>query len=189
MRIGLRRSVITVVSSLLAAGAATDRCRGEDAKPTTAVSAEPELIVKRMAWLVGDWTIDAKWAAGDPLKARQTVSRICNGRFIEAKVFLPNRDGTKEYQRYQTIWGDQDGKLIQWNFAFDGHTRQDTCEVNADATRIATAWTVKGEDGAEVHLRQSVEKTPDGNMHWVVQLEQKGQWQTIMDGVWVKAGK
>src|SRR4051812_47154159 len=66
----------------------------------------------------GEWRINGAWKDGNQLQARATYEWGVGKKFIIAKTFVSGAN--KEYQRYTTIFGEQDGKLMAWGFVFDG---------------------------------------------------------------------
>jgi hypothetical protein len=134
----------------------------------------------------GEWRIDGAWKDGTPLQARATYEWSVGKKFIIAKTFVgePN----KAYQRYTTIFGEQDGKLMAWGFVFDGH--HDVSEFQIDGKRLHSDKPMPAADGSKGStLHQSIEMTEPNQFKWIVSIESKGEDKPIMDGVWVRSAE
>src|SRR4051812_30682834 len=134
----------------------------------------------------GEWRIDGAWKDGNPLQARATYEWSVGKKFIIAKTFVgePN----KAYQRYTTIFGEQDGKLMAWGFVFDGH--HDVSEFKIDGKRLHSDKPMPAADGSKGStLHQSIEMTEPNQFKWIVSIESKGEDKPIMDGVWVRSAE
>jgi hypothetical protein len=166
-------------------GAALARAAGES--PTTAPSSSAASDAFNLVGSLvgGEWRIEAKWSSGAPLKARASYEWGVGKKFVEAKTFPQDEKGV-EYQRYLTIFGNKDGKLISWGFMFDGHT--DTSEWTLDGKKLSSAKSMPAKNGGESKaiLHQSIELTDANQMRWVVVIENDGKKEQIMDGTWVR---
>jgi hypothetical protein len=132
----------------------------------------------------GEWRINAAWKDGNPLQARSTYEWGVGKKFIIAKTFVG--EPTKQYQRYVTIFGEQDGKLMAWGFVFDGH--HDVSEFKIDGKRLHSDKPMPAADGSKKSiLHQSIELTEPNRMHWLVSIETNGQDKPVMDGEWVRS--
>jgi hypothetical protein len=144
-------------------------------------------LIAELDWMVGEWTIDATWTAGNPLKARARYESVLGGKFLQADTFVSDGKGG-EYHRYRSVFGNgPDGTLTQWGFAYDGSQRTDACRL-VDG-RLLIEWTA-GAAGAGVAMKQSVEKLDGDRFRWQVWMRDPskpdGDWQPLMDGTWVR---
>src|SRR3954465_4723342 len=98
------KSLILILIGVLALGWTT--LFAADEAPATQPSA-----VRHVEPYIGQWHIAAKWSDGNPLDARASYEWGLNKKFAVAKTFVKQPDGS-EYQRYETIFGDEDGKLV-----------------------------------------------------------------------------
>src|SRR4051794_29993214 len=108
IRIGLFLAII--FSALLTSPALAD-----EQAPTT----KPSALEAVAPYVGGEWRIKATWAGGNALDARATYDWGLAKKFIVAKTFVKTEDGG-EYQRYETIFANEDGKLVMYSFTFDG---------------------------------------------------------------------
>jgi hypothetical protein len=131
--------------------------------------------------LLGEWTIDATWAGGQPLKARQTYTRHLNDKFIVARSILPRDDGSGEYVRYETFFAPKDGKLVSYNFSHDGQNDVRPVEVEGKVLRFRSERAV---DGGKMTIDQTIELTDNDTIAWKVWIERDGNRTQIMDGQW-----
>src|SRR5579871_5442608 len=69
---------------------------------------------------VGEWVVDGKWAAGEPLHARGVYAWGLGKKILKAQTWV--RDGDREYQRYESVltWHPEKKSLYEITFAFDG---------------------------------------------------------------------
>lgn len=133
----------------------------------------------------GEWRIDGSWKAGNPIHARTTYEWGVGKKFIIARTFVTDEKGAS-YQRYNTIFGEQDGKLLAWGFVFDGH--HDVSEFKLDGKRLYSQKPMPAADGSKGSiLHQSIELTQPNRSHWLVSIETNGEDKQIMDGTWVRS--
>src|ERR1700687_1194632 len=59
--------------------------------------------------MLGEWEINARWTSGEELHARNVIDWGISKKFITAKTFVKNPDGT-EYQRYDAVFGSHPKK-------------------------------------------------------------------------------
>lgn len=132
----------------------------------------------------GEWRIDGAWKDGTPLTARATYEWSVGKKFIIARTFIG--EPGKQYQRYTTIFGEDNGKLMAWGFVFDGH--HDVSEFKIDGKRLHSDKPMPAADGSTGStLHQSIEMTEPNQFHWVVSIESKGEDKPVMDGVWIRS--
>jgi hypothetical protein len=94
-----------------------------------------ELVQKTLSDFVGgEWRINGAWKDGAPIQGREVFEWGVGKQFIICKTFLATPKG--EYQRYETIFGEQDGKLMAWGFTYDGH--MDATEFNVDQKKMSS---------------------------------------------------
>jgi hypothetical protein len=152
-----------------------------------AQTTQPSSAVDAVAPYIGEWHINATWAGGNALDARNVFEWGLNKKFIVVKTFVKQEDG-KEYQRYEGIYADHEGKLMYYNFRFDGEA--DVRPMECKGHNVSNSWSVSEKDGSATNLRQSVELIDDNHFRWQVATQQKdGPWQTIMDGTWERVTK
>ena len=129
----------------------------------------------------GEWHIDGKWANGEALKARETFEWGLAKKFVEVRTFVAKNDGSGEYERYRGIFAVKDGKLVSYNFAYDGGNTLDDVSVDGKVIKLKRA--VTNVDVPTVIL-QEIERTGDDTFRWRVWLERDGKKDQIMDGEW-----
>jgi hypothetical protein len=136
---------------------------------------------------IGEWTLDGHWASGEALKAREKAEWGLNKKFITVSTFVSRNDGSGEYERYRAVYAVKDGKLVLYNFAFDGESSVDEMKVNGKVIDVRRK--AKTTDGSEMVIRQQLEFTRADKFRWRVWLDRDGNSQQIMDGEWVRVGK
>ncbi|MGH7179066.1 MAG: hypothetical protein ACREJC_16935 [Tepidisphaeraceae bacterium] len=163
-----------VVSALLL-------CVAAQPKDTTAPPVDDPLQ-SVVPYIGGEWRINGAWSDGRAIKARETFEWGVGKKFIVCKTFVAKPDGG-EYQRYETIFGAQDGKLMVWVFTFDGHTESGPWQIDGKklfGTRQLHA--ADGSSGGTVH--QSIELVEPNKFRWLVAIEKDGKTDQVIDGVW-----
>jgi hypothetical protein len=132
----------------------------------------------------GEWTVEAKWSDGSPLKAREAFEMGAGDRFVYCKTFASRADGT-EYMRYNTMFGVMDGKLTAWAFSYDGTAETSTMEVDGNTLWIKRE--VKSGEGKAI-LKQSITLVDNDHFNWKVWMESGASTTQLMDGMWVRRG-
>lgn len=137
-----------------------------------------------------EYVIEAEWmGGGGKLNARETWEWGLNKKFIVCKVFVANGPGPNagEYQRYESVFANDDGKLVGYHMDFTGHVRTGNYSVNGN--ELLETWAVKNAAGADVNLKQllTLRGVGDG-YHWQVWSEKDGKWEPMMDGEWKRKG-
>jgi len=134
----------------------------------------------------GEWRIDGAWKDGNPIHARTTYEWGVGNKFIVAKTFVADEKGVA-YQRYCTIFGEENGKLMSWGFVFDGH--HDASEFKLDGKRLYSDKALPAADSGKSSstLHQSIEMTEPNKLHWLVSIETDGKDKPIMDGQWIRS--
>ena len=169
----MRGKVILVMSVLVFAAVAVD---ADDAPPPT-----DGPLAAVAPFVGGEWHIDGKWMNGEALKARETFIWGLGNKFIEVRTWVSRNDGSGEYERYRGVFAVKDGKLVSYNFAYDGGNTLDDVTVDGKVLKIRRA--VTNVDVPTVIL-QEIERTGDDAFRWRVWLERDGKKDQIMDGEW-----
>ena len=142
-----------------------------------------ELVQKTLSDFVGgEWRINGAWKDGAPIQGREVFEWGVGKQFIICKTFLATPKG--EYQRYETIFGEQDGKLMAWGFTYDGH--MDATEFNVDQKKMSSRKPMPGAQDGQI-LLQSVEMVESNKFQWKVATEKDGQVKELMDGMWIRS--
>jgi hypothetical protein len=175
----MRRIAVALCATLLAAVCLSSRAGGADES-----AGETPTELAPLAQFIGEWTIDGHWANGEALKARETAEWGLNRKFIEVRTWVSRNDGSGEYERYRSIYSVKDGKLVLYNFAYDGGSSVDEMKVNGKVIDVRRK--AKSPDGGEMVIRQELEFTGSDKFQWRVWLERDGNSQQIMDGQWVR---
>jgi hypothetical protein len=131
----------------------------------------------------GEWTIDGKWKNGEALKAREVFTWGLGNKFVEVRTWVSRDDGSGEYERYRGIFAVKDGKLVSYNFAYDGRNTLDDVSVEGNVLKIRRAVT---DVDAPTVIHQELERAGDDKFKWRVWLERDGKKDQIMDGEWVR---
>jgi len=131
----------------------------------------------------GEWHIDGKWVNGESLKARETFEWGLAKKFIEVRTYVSKSDGSGEYERYRGVFAVKDGKLVSYNFAYDGGNTVE--DVTVDGKVLKIKRTVSNVDVPTV-IHQEIERDGDDKFHWRVSLERDGKTDKIMDGEWLR---
>ncbi|HYF52193.1 MAG TPA: hypothetical protein VEJ63_22490 [Planctomycetota bacterium] len=153
------------------------------AADTSATSVDTKATLAALAPLIGgEWRVNAKWASGEPLNARSIYDWGVGKKFVTGKVFVTNPDG-KEYQRYESVYGMRDGKLMLWDFSFEGVV--DLSEWKLDGKRLYTERLMKSPNG-ESKMVQSIELFEENKFRWIVAFEGGGKKNTLIDATWVR---
>ena len=101
----------------------------EDAK-------ESMKLVKELASFepfLGTWEIDAEWAGGGKLWARNVYFADLDGKLVQAQTFAKD-DGGDVYQRYLSIfrWGAEKQTIMTHGFVADGKTTLTELKLKKD---------------------------------------------------------
>lgn len=140
--------------------------------------------LRPIAYLAGgEWTINDKWLSGEPIKARATYEWTLGGKFMLASTFVQAPDG-KEYQRYLSVFGVEDGKISNHGFTYDG-TYTKLLSTPTDDGSLLLEWEV-GPEGQKTKLKQQVTRVDDNKFRWQIWMQQNDQWQPIMDAYWTR---
>lgn len=128
----------------------------------------------------GEWKIKGTWKDGSPIEAREVFDYGIGKKFITCKTFVNAPKG--EYQRYENIFGVQDGKLMSWAFVYNGEVA--ISEFKIDGKKLSSSRTVSGDKPGVLH--QSIELVEPNKFRWLVSMEQDGQTKELMDGMWIR---
>ena len=140
--------------------------------------------------LLGEWEINAVWANGSPLWARNEYTVGVGGRFVEARTFAKNPQSGKIYQRYLTVFGYEEDKeqYTTWGFTYDG--REQVVHFTVTEEDGETIITSEWEQAPGTSIRQSVTITAGSDAYgWKIwQKSGDNDWEEIMDGQWKRVG-
>lgn len=176
-----RKLLIAASAALLVAGLGTTWALQQ---PATA-PAKPSAIDLLKPYVGREYRIDAEWAGGGgKLIARQAWEWGLAKRFIVCKVYIAMPDGS-EFQRYETIFADDNGKLAGHNLDFQGKVR--TTHYDLAGNQMTDLWTVKGPGGKDIEFKQIITLTDADSYRWQVWNKASGDWTPMMDGVWKSA--
>lgn len=149
-----------------------------------AESAANDALQVLAPYVGGEWRIKANWSDGSPLEAREIFEWGVGKRFVNCKTFV-SKSGGGEYQRYETIFGvGQSGKIVCYSFVYDGQVH--VTDFTVEGKKLTGERPMKGADGSEGTLRQSVEQIEPNKFRWIVAFVKDGNVNPMMDGVWVR---
>jgi len=134
-------------------------------------------------FLGGQWEVHGTWSSGEPLHARTIYELGVGGKFIQARTYALQDDGT-EYQRYETLygWNAADEALAFTRYAYDGNIAQGTItSTDADTLSFAAA---KDSPSASGTIGQTIEFLSDDEARWTVWLETSEGKQQLIDATW-----
>lgn len=151
--------------------------------PAVALDETRDALLAAVApYVGGEWTIDGAWSDGTPLKGREVYEWGVGKKFVHCKTFVTAPAG--EYQRYETIFGVKDGKLMAWSFTYDGSS--DSSEFKVEGKKLSSAKAMNTPQG-EATLHQSIELVEPDKFRWLVAIESAdGTMRQIMDGMWIR---
>ncbi len=169
------------VFTMLAVLAADGSLRGGDDK---SVAENKLAALERFA---GEWTVDGKWADGQSLHARSVYEWGLGKKILKAKTFVMN--GTKEYQRYESIlaWHPEKKSLFEITFAFDGGLSEVLIETK-DKDTLLIGWAPYTE-GKPSKVRQTIRFLDNDRFHWIASLKDGEEWKQIIDATWKRKEK
>jgi hypothetical protein len=148
--------------------------------------------IAKMAPFLGNWEIEAKWADGTPLWARNEYRVGIGGKFVEANTYSKDKEGNV-YERYATVFGyDEKAKhYAAHGFTFDGSMKVTPFELSDDNGHLvySSQWKV-GEGDQATEFKQSVTFLDNDSYRWLVSSRKpNADWEPMMDGVWKRAGR
>ncbi len=166
---------LLLVLIVLSAGPLGARCAETSAKGT-----KPMAPLER--FVGGQWVVDGRWDAGEPLHARSIYEWGVNQKMIKARTYV--RNGSTEYQRYEAVfgWDPKRKHLFETSFAFDGDVSNQVIEV-ADNDTLKIGWTPFSADDLP-KVRQTLHFTSADSFVWTVWVKQKGDWKRIIEATW-----
>ncbi|MFG0306809.1 MAG: hypothetical protein ACF8Q5_11410 [Phycisphaerales bacterium JB040] len=142
--------------------------------------------VAAMSRFLGEWTIDADWADGSTLQARNVFTVGVNGKFLEAVTYA-NDNSQGEYARYFTVYAHdaETDRLVGHGFDFAGSYSPVAFELSEDG-RVLETENPMGEGDSAPTLRQRLTFTSDDAYRWQVWMKPAGapEFVPMMDGVW-----
>ena len=135
---------------------------------------------------VGQWTLDAKWADGTPLKARAVHEWGLEKKILKARIFII--DGDTERQRYEEVmaYDPRRNSLVDISFSIDGAVNETLIETK-DQDTLLFGWTPYHAD-KPAKVRQTIRFEGNDKYVWRVELNAEREWKQIMEGTWVRAG-
>lgn len=138
-----------------------------------------------VGWLAreGSWTIEGQWSNGNPFRAVARYERVLDGKFIAGRSWTHTDDGA--VTRESVMYGEQDGRLVQWTFARDGSARTSLAERDPADGTLEFPWTRTTADGSPQRLRQRITPAGEDRFDWTVMMEIRGEWHTLIRGQWV----
>src|SRR5262245_43869932 len=169
------RLLLHFLAAFLAAGGSASAAEQETPPPE-----ENRLLA--LERFIGEWTIEANWSSGQPLRARAVYEWGLGKKIIKARLYVG--EGEKEYQRYESVlaWHPQKRTLFEISFAFDGAiTEQRIDPVDADTFRLG--WSPFGE-GEAPRVRQTLAFRGRDAHDWEAQVKSGEEWKTQIRGTW-----
>ncbi len=140
--------------------------------------------LQALDYFIGDWVIDARWAWGDTLNARNEYRVGLGGNFVEVATIVRDNDGPV-YERYFSVYAHDaaTNQTTAIGFTHDGSVTNLPTEVRkeGDAIVILTDMTEGG-----TRIRQRVKTDGPDAYTWKVWMTPAGSdaEQQIMEGVW-----
>lgn len=175
----MKKFSIGAIALLIVVGSAFVFAGDTPAKSADAAKAESPL--KALApYIGGEWKIKGAWKDGNPLEGREVFDWGVGKKFITCKTFVMAPKG--EYQRYENVFGVQDGKLMNWAFVVDGEVV--ISEFKIEGKKLSSSRAMPGDKPGVLH--QSIELVEPNKFRWLVTIEQDGQMNNVMDGMWVR---
>ena len=98
-------------------------------------------------------------------------------------------NGTKEYQRYESIlaWHPEKKSLFEITFAFDGGLSEVLIETK-DKDTLLIGWAPYTE-GKPSKVRQTIRFLDNDRFHWIASLKDGEEWKQIIDATWKRKEK
>ena len=130
----------------------------------------------------GEWVVDAKWASGQPLKARNVITWGLDKKILLAKTFV--MDGDREYQRYEAVmaWHPEKKSLYEITFAFDGSIGEVLIEAK-DKDTLHVGFTPV-DPAKPSKVRQVLRFLDNDRFQWIITVQEGQEWKQIMDATW-----
>ncbi len=166
-----RRMILIALSALVLAGIGA------------APNAKTE--VQKFAPFAGEWTIEATWSAGNPLKAHNVNTWTLGNTHLSGQTFVG--EGAEKYQRYQSMFS-YDAKhecLVSYSFAADGAVSAYRVDTEDGKTFKFGFSPIAHEELPKV--RQTIVFKSADEYQWIVELNANGSWSQIMDGIWKRS--
>lgn len=138
------------------------------------------------AWLgslKGTWTLDAKWANGNPMKARQTVEPVLNNKFVTIKTWSASGDAAESERDFVVFGLTKDGQLVQTVYTPDGQSRQTEATPTTDGT-IQFDFSKTDAKGKTIELRTIYKPIDATHYGWKLMSKLKGEWHSTLEGTW-----
>lgn len=180
-----RTAVLAFVAGALIAGA----FGFTPDKPALVAPARPAALAEgplsAYAPFLGSWQIDAAWADGRPIRARNVYEVGLGGKFIEAHTVAAD-EHDQPYERYHTIiaWDEEKKTAVSYGFTFDGTVGVVPLKraENADTPTFNASW---ASDGGKLRQRVAFDAAGD-SYHWQVWFRPDGaeDWQQLIEADW-----
>ncbi len=133
-------------------------------------------------YFIGDWEIEATWAWGATLRARNEYRVGLGGNIVEVTTIVQDNDGPI-YERYLSFYTTHNGDYTAIGLTYDGSFSQlpYTLENDGESIALTTDSTTNG-----TRLRQRFETDGPDTYTWKAWMTPAGSdtEQLIMDGVW-----
>lgn len=177
---------IYLITAMMLGVAGVGQQSGLASEPTTMPAEGRTLNLSAASFLVGDWTLDAKWANGSPLVARASYAFENDGVAIAGRTFVIDDRGA-EKQRDLTIFGMKDGTLHQFVFHQDGSSRVTPARAG-DGGAIVFEWVkpASAPGKADIPIRQVWTPIDADHWRWQSFSQLKGEWHSSVNGVWTR---
>lgn len=166
------------------------------AEPPASAPDRPDALVpgplEPLNHFVGDWTIEATWAFGATLSARNQYRVGIGGSVLEARTIVSDNGG-EPYERYHSFFMYDAVEKQHFSLGFDANGSFTRMEHTLDVVdgKPYMEFESTGADG--VQLRQTFEVVDQNATAWKVwTIDPQGNETQIMDGTWkrdVEAGQ
>lgn len=185
------KSLLGPLSVALILAGGTNTCvllqAASPSKSAATAQAEPvsaDFLTSAQAFspFVGEWTIDATWEGGEPLKARNTAEWALDGKHLKWATYVNAPTG--EYKRYEGFmtWNAQKKSLVEYSFAVTGEVSE--LRVSTDDLKTYRFGFSALPGNAEGKLRQTIQFLDADSYRWTAEFSGADGWKPIIDGVW-----
>lgn len=176
-----RYALFAAVASFVLCATGSAQPGEQPATPTDPIEGFREAIGP----FIGSWEIEATWAWGETLEARNVYSWDLSEGLVLAHTQAKDGDGPW-YNRYLTVFapGDTPDEIAIHTFTYDGTTRVGTMTVGESDKGnllLSTSWDMGGSQ-----IRQENELVDDNTMAWRVWMRQNNEspWAQVMNDDW-----
>ncbi len=154
-------------------------------QPAQQATPAVEAFREAVSPFIGTWEIEATWAWGAALEARNVYAWDLSEGLVLAHTQAKDGGGPW-YNRYLTIFapGETADEITTHTFVYDGTSRIGTMTVGTSEDGnllLSTSWTMGG-----AQVRQENELTGENTMAWRVWMRPNDQapWGQVMDDEW-----